>query len=167
MYTRVYNRIHCVYTAGLAFVRTQIHNAQVEPPWIQCPKSGPPWITACAGFFAHVLRNFLSRFTLLKFLLPTKSASFYNEPFHRITFTMFCNMRWRTKLWRLHSSSLNAVTCLASITEMAMVMLLVEMMMSMLGKMTMTLAYCVTQDRILTGGIDGETGKWRRENWSI
>ena len=30
--TRTYNRIHCVYTAGLAFVRTQIHNAQVEPP---------------------------------------------------------------------------------------------------------------------------------------
>ena len=39
-----------VNTAGPAFVLTQMHNA----PWIQCPKSGPPWITANAGFFCAI-----------------------------------------------------------------------------------------------------------------
>ena len=61
MYTCVYNCLNtCTYvrtqvytivnTAGPAFVLTQMHNA----PWIQCPKSGPPWITANAGFFCAI-----------------------------------------------------------------------------------------------------------------
>ena len=66
-------------------------------------------------------------------------------------------MRWQGKLWKLHTSSLNVATCLASITEMAMAMPLVEMMMSMLGKMTMTLVYCVRLkiESWLEGSMEG------------